>query len=597
MAQPSTGDVRVERRHVAGGAELTTVFWQLPDRPELPVVAFLNDTLGDQDPSNDRLRYVWILTQAQPSVTQRIASFLPFFYWRPFGRGDGTLPSPVLDMASPAKTSLNDLTQRIVQWRTLNGRGIFVRAPSRSYRGNGAEYRLIQTAQAIAVLSRVEGQIPASQLEAVQARLMLDSKFLGGFVSEGHLSQTYARQTSQSKMERGHNWELLRQRAESNSLYFQPLMLRESTASHAMLWVSRDDLTGVDRPFDARFLGIANPWTDEKLRSWKGYSETWTLAQSKVEMIPLALYSLDHPRVPLLLIDFRSELRPKNREVMLRAADDVTAGILGITGYGNWSYMAARTSWDFVQTRRGAALNRAARIRAYAQFRHLLSVDRSLPPKMRKELEDRIDHLALNPLEQGFEAESKLAHQQYAALLEYTRSGNGLGAQLDADRRAEIRPLVQGRGERAMYRTLSIASLGMYRHEDTPDIRMLERLNQKRQLAWHSNFLDTVLASGARPEVVWDMERVRRSVGELAALSGGALEHGGAGQTLVTRLFAQTRDESTRRACLNALRSMEAKEELARLLQDPSAPVSLREPKTAAVTEDLSARTTSGGGQ
>ena len=77
-------DFRVERQPVANGAELLTVFSSLPGNAgEIPLVSVLRDTLGDNDPDNDRLRYVWVLTSARPTVLQHAAAFIPFFYWRP----------------------------------------------------------------------------------------------------------------------------------------------------------------------------------------------------------------------------------------------------------------------------------------------------------------------------------------------------------------------------------------------------------------------------------------------------------------------------------------------------------------------------------
>src|SRR4051794_1203089 len=58
---------RLERTPVAGGAELLTIFGRLDGLPrekrqadEVPLVSVLRDTLGDDDPENDRLRYVWM---------------------------------------------------------------------------------------------------------------------------------------------------------------------------------------------------------------------------------------------------------------------------------------------------------------------------------------------------------------------------------------------------------------------------------------------------------------------------------------------------------------------------------------------------------
>ena len=88
-------DVRVERRTVANGAELLTVFSSLPGSTgEIPLVSVLRDTLGDNDPDNDRLSNVWELTSAPPTVLQHSAAFIPFYYWIPdLGRPEARRPS------------------------------------------------------------------------------------------------------------------------------------------------------------------------------------------------------------------------------------------------------------------------------------------------------------------------------------------------------------------------------------------------------------------------------------------------------------------------------------------------------------------------
>src|SRR5208337_5441925 len=88
-----------------------------------------------------------------------------------------------------------------------------------------------------------------------------------------------------------------------------------------------------------------------------------------VEMIPLALYSLDYPRVPLLLADFRHSLTPKRREMVSQGVSGLVTGVLGYTRFGNPSVFAAGWAWTFVRGRHGAAVNRTARLEAYSGAR------------------------------------------------------------------------------------------------------------------------------------------------------------------------------------------------------------------------------------
>src|SRR5215218_1631124 len=64
--------LRLERVEVPGGAELITVHAKLAGLEStesdnwVPLVSILRDTLGDNNPANNRLRYVWSLTYTRP---------------------------------------------------------------------------------------------------------------------------------------------------------------------------------------------------------------------------------------------------------------------------------------------------------------------------------------------------------------------------------------------------------------------------------------------------------------------------------------------------------------------------------------------------
>src|SRR6187397_167386 len=80
--------LRLEKIEVAGGSELLTVSAKLvgvkseSDDQWVPLVSILRDTLGDSNRENDRLRYVWPLTYTSPTLKQRLAAAIPFFYTR-----------------------------------------------------------------------------------------------------------------------------------------------------------------------------------------------------------------------------------------------------------------------------------------------------------------------------------------------------------------------------------------------------------------------------------------------------------------------------------------------------------------------------------
>src|SRR5215471_18186786 len=104
-SSPMAPAFRVEKLSVAGGSELLTVFGRVDglrdsNSTEVPLVTVLRDTLGDDNPENDRLRYVWMLTYTQPSMAKRIAAAIPFLY-RSVGNKQNVSgpPTPILNLS------------------------------------------------------------------------------------------------------------------------------------------------------------------------------------------------------------------------------------------------------------------------------------------------------------------------------------------------------------------------------------------------------------------------------------------------------------------------------------------------------------------
>src|SRR5690349_24899209 len=291
-------------------------------------------------------------------------------------------------------------------------------------------------------------------MATIQARLLLSDKMFGGLVDDSNLENYYTRRTSETRDERGHNWELLRQRAEAESLYFEPLLMPDGSATHALVWVAKRDLIKQQGArFNSRFLNIANPWTDKRLLSWNGFVETRyfdsenhpvdsdTPGAEAVEMIPLGLYGLDYPKIPMLLVDFRDSYNPKTREMSRRVLSDLTHNVLSISKFGNLPFFLGRTVFDFVTGRRGMDINQPSRLHTYSQLKLLLALNSSMEPDLRSEVSGRLEKISLNPFENDLDAEAKIATAQYEALVAYAKDPHGLAEKLELDRREELTPL------------------------------------------------------------------------------------------------------------------------------------------------------------
>ena len=602
-ATPALSELlRLEKIEVPGGAELITVEAKLigleSDKNDkwIPLVSILRDTLGDDNPENNRLRYVWPLTYTRPTARQKLAAAIPFFYTR-VGNKEGTTktPPPALDLAAPESDVWNKIFWAALQNVLLDPYGTPIKASTSSYRRNTSDYRKSHIIRALSVLSlyeAVEGEsaLSKSEMATIQARLLLTDKTFGGLVDDVNLRNYYAMKTTQVRDERGHNWELLRQRAEAESLYFEPLQMPDGSATHALLWVAKRDLVKLQgAPYKSRFLNIANPWNDKRLLDWRGYEETryfdaenhlvssGTPGAEAVEMIPLALYGLDNPKIPVLLVDFRDSYNPKKREMSRRVLNDVTRNFLSLSKFGNLPVFLGRTVFDFVTGRRGMDVNQPSRLQTYSQLKLLMALNNSLEPKLREEIGGRLERISLNPFENDLNAEANLALEQYDALVAFAKDPKGLAARIERDRRAEMMPLEHGRTARIALRTLNVLTFGKYVHREEPSDDTVRRLDVARSLQYHTKFLEQIAKSTAEIEITSNMHDVMRSLRFIA-------EHGadaGSGAASVTaKIFARTKDDEARRACLDSLSRIDnskAKHELLRISQNPKIDQTLRD--------------------
>jgi hypothetical protein len=323
-------------------------------------------------------------------------------------------------------------------------------------------------------------------------------------------------------------------------------------------------------------LNIANPWADQRLQNWNGYSRVVyfdsenrpTSADApgahKVEMIPLAMYGLDHPKIPSLLIDFRHSLNPKKREISRRVVNDVAKNVLSVSNFGNLPYFLGRKAYDFVTGRRGMDLNQPTRLQSYSELKLLLSFNPTIDPTLRDEIERRIQNVSLNPLNNDDEAEVELAKQQYESLVDYAQRPDGLAARLDRDRRAEMVPFKHARSARIFFGVANVLTFGRYVHRETATPELEQRLETSRRLAYHTQFLNDVAGSSATTDIAWDMAKVTRSLQFLA-------REGSQASTTATRaaaaIFQKTNDAEARRLCLEALSKINNKMARAQLLK------------------------------
>ena len=572
-ASPVPGpQLHVESRPIVEGAELITVFGTVPQKAgsvSVPLVAVLRDTLGDNNPDNDRLRYVWVLTSTRPTLLQRGVATIPFFYWRPdLGKNADSTPAPAIDLAAASHPVWKSLAGSATQVMALNSNGTLLRASSQRYRANVQDHQQAQFIEGLAVLAQLENDPEASALlreperVEIESRLTLASRTFGGLVNSQKLPRSLP-QTDGRK-----------QRKRSGTTGNCCAREQKPTASILSRWdrtqptrcfgSPRQDAVGSGsekRRFDGRLLGIANPFGDTRIKNWSGYSVRRTYdaegrvvtagspGAREVELIPLALYALDYPKVPLLLADFRAFRSAKRREMLRHAITDTASGVFGITKWGNWPYLAGSTAWNFVRTRHGDPSNREARLRAYSGVRQWLALDTTLDADLRVELQKRLEVMSINPLEESVFSESKIAERQYAALLKYAQSPGGLAKRLERDRQSELTADRHNVQSRVGLKLAHFVTLGAYTHREASEPKTLTaELDRYRRAQRQEQFLETVARSSPEVDVVWNLEQVQHSVDDLASTGLQAKN-----ASLLQRILQQTKDPETRAQLLKAM--------------------------------------------
>jgi hypothetical protein len=549
--RPQTATVRENGRSpyywqaksVDGTSQLLTLFCRScragQTDGDVPLVAVLRDTLGDSNPENDRVTYIWLLSYARLNVGQRLLSAVPFFYWRVGdGSRSGQDTAPLMDLTAPVHPVLSELSRDLVQWTTLDPLTLPVRASSRAYRTNSLDYERLHLEEAIGYLRQApvsgsESELTETERDTVIARLELRTRLLGGLVSERRAAQFGAEAGFEQERIRSKNWELLRQCAERTGLLFEPLNIAGTSGQYAVLWFRVEGAaprTGVSLGPVWKLLNIKSPWDDPRLRPWRGatYSRSIDASGSlvppetpgaqQIELVPLAVYGLSYPKVPLLLVDFRDKLHVRRHEMTQRAINEITSGVIGISHFTNWYYYVGADLYDFVVSRHGAAMDKAERLDSYSQFRAELALDHSLDADLRSDIQRRVASYAVNPLEAAPDREMQVALARYARLQAEAEDGGRLKERIDKQRRAEIAEFGESKKAHVTEALLHDAAFGLYTHRARNDDTNLATLERDRRIQYQLNFLDSLVQAGTQPEIAYDSSRIRASVEELSGL-------------------------------------------------------------------------------
>ena len=554
---------------VAGTAQLLTLFCRSCNASrngghDVPLVSVLRDTLGDDDVENDRVTFIWLLTSTRPRLGQRILSAIPFFYWR-VGRGCGSAKkhdtTPLMDLSAPQHPMMAQAERQLIQWTAFDPLGGPVRASTHAYRTNASDDERVWLDEAInylrlAPVSNDATALTQTQVNTVIARLQLRNTLLGGLVDETHAKLIGAQSEFDRERSRSRNWELLRQWADKTGLMFEPLNVAGTYGHYAIIWLPQERSTvpqGTSLHSIWTLMGIQDPWSDERVKQWSGpvYERAFDGSGPK-RVIPLAVYSLDYPKLPLALVDFRGELNERWREVTQRSISELTSGVLGLSHFANWYFYVASDFYGFVSDRHGKAMDEASRLDCFSDFRMELALDERIDPSLKDDMERRIQWLGVNPLGSAPEREMQEAFARYRLLQAEAENGVLLG-RIEKERRFELSSFGESEKINAARSMLQVATFGLYKQQAArEDISAVDR---DRRVTDQLAFLDSLVQSDTPPEIAHDRRRIETSVRELSNLIPGISPRSvrSRAEETLGRLRSQSHDAELQADCIVAL--------------------------------------------
>jgi hypothetical protein len=284
----------------------------------------------------------------------------------------------------------------------------------------------------------------------------------------------------------------------------------------------------------------------------------------------LALYGLDHPKIPALLADFRKPLNAKRRELSRRAVDEFGTKLTTGSNFANLVLSIGRTAAGVVSRRTGVDLFQPSRVLSYSQLKLALASAPSISSALREEIARRVEFVAVNPLDNDLDTEMRIARNQYESLVEYARRHDGLEADLERDRRAELTASAHNSGARFFFRVSGVLTFGLYKHRERRQPDLVQLLQIQRKTLSQLAFLRDVTKSGLHMDVQWDLTKVRNVLQELATARTSSADELA---NITFRIFAQSRDTDTREFCLTTLQRLDndtARKKLVQIAQDLS---------------------------
>ena len=573
---------------VANGAEILTLFVSQPsdenknrEAGTVPILAVLRDSLGDPEHRTDRLRYVWILSSSRPTFQQEALSAIPFFHWHVNGRKlqPEQVPRPVVDLGNPTQHFKRQFWSEVIEFSTSHLLASPLRALPKPYLSNHSDHVRLKIIEAVSILQRAgvsEGEpLSRNELDMIIGRLILSKTVFGRLIPNAELPNVQRAADVRRETSRARNFELLRSSAERVGLYFEPINLGGESATAAdsdygLLWFPlyhSYDISGtslIDKTW--HLLQISNPSNDRHLIEAETYRQVRSLDQygrllaagedgpATIELVPIAMYSLTYPRMPLLLIDFLHPTRIRHKELTQRLVREIGGAGLYASSFPGWAFSGALGLYQYIKRQQGSPTDEQARLDCYSKARMDLALSSSLDADFRSSAQARLNEISINPLDSAVDQELAAANISYSLLMQAAASPNQVPEKLDKDRRQELASFGASNATKLRTQFLRYVTLGLYTRRAQAAPNTIESVRQTRRVNDLLNVLNHVGSEKSRSELTFNTSKIVSTIQELSTLtrsSPPAIRH--SFLTIADRLLSLSEDESIREQCIAVL--------------------------------------------
>jgi len=573
---------------VANGAEILTLFVSQPsdenknrEAGTVPILAVLRDSLGDPEHRTDRLRYVWILSSSRPTFQQEALSAIPFFHWHVNGRKlqPEQVPRPVVDLGNPTQHFKRQFWSEVIEFSTSHLLASPLRALPKPYLSNHSDHVRLKIIEAVSILQRAgvsEGEpLSRNELDTIIGRLILSKTVFGRLTPNAELPNVQRAADVRRETSRARNFELLRSSAERVGLYFEPINLGGESATAAdsdygLLWFPlyrSYEISGTalaDKTW--HLLQISNPANGRHLIEAETYRQVRSLDQygrllaagedgpATIELVPIAMYSLTYPRMPLLLIDFLHPTRIRHKELTQRLVREIGGAGLYASSFPGWAFSGALGLYQYIKRQQGSPTDEQARLDCYSKARMDLALSSSLDADFRSSAQARLNEISINPLDSAVDQELAAANISYSLLMQAAASPNQVPEKLDKDRRQELASFGASNATKLRTQFLRYVTLGLYTRRAQAAPNTIESVRQTRRVNDLLNALNHVGSEKSRSELTFNTSKIVSTIQELSTLtrsSPPAIRH--SFLTIADRLLSLSEDESIREQCIAVL--------------------------------------------